>query len=473
MKRINFWAASSVCVLSSLVGMVPAGAADTSRLSQAHKAVPTISAITPKQVPCGANFTLAIAGAHFTAKSVVYINQAGAPTTYLSSSSLSATGLVTAGGTTLAIRVVDPFNGTSALNQTVTVGACVTPPPPPPPTGTAPTIGGCEVFPSTAVFNTRIDDLVRFPAHPSSATWISNIGTSRALHMDFGSNANQLDYATYYGIPYNVVDGTAATTAWPTVSFDQNGGGWPDESHCATPDATHAIKQCSTQLAADRRFPYPNADIIKAESGACNDPASCGDRHVLVLEKGACRLWESYFSYKVNNQWAALSTAAWDMKTNAMRPAGWTSGDAAGLPMLPLLMRADEASVGEIRHAFRVTFRDSVLANTYVWPARHAAGGATTGGIPFGALLRLKSDFVIPSTWGVQSKAVALAMKRYGVYVSDIGSDAYFTGEPNATWSATTISELQRITMSSFEFVNTGAITTNPNFNINSFQAAW
>ena len=473
MKHNNFWATASLCVMSSAVGMAQAGGADTSGLSQvSRKAVPTISSITPQQVPCGASFTVTLGGSHFSAKSVVYINQTVAPTTYLSSTSLRATGLVTVGSTTLAIRIVDPFNGTSALNKSVTVGACVTPPPPPPITS-APTIGGCEVFPASAVFNTRIDDLVRFPAHPSSATWISKIGTSRALHMDFGNNVNQANYATYYGIPYNVVDGTAATTAWPTVSFAQNGGGWPDESHCATPDATHSIKQCSTELVADRRFPYPNADIIKTESGACNDPASCGDRHVLVLEKGACRLWESYFSYKVNNQWAALSTAAWDMKTNAMRPAGWTSGDAAGLPMLPLLMRADEAAAGAIRHAFRVTFRDSVLANTYVWPARHAAGGATAGGIPFGALLRLKSDFAIPATWSVQSKAVALAMQRYGVYVSDIGSDAYFTGEPSASWSATTISELQHITMSSFEFVNTGAITSNPKFNVNSFQAAW
>lgn len=345
--------------------------------------------------------------------------------------------------------------------------------PQPPSMGQGPMIGGCEVFPVTAVFNTRIDDLARFPTHASSAIWISNIGSSRALHMDFGSNDNQLNASTYYGIPYNVVDGTAATTAWPSVSFDLNGGGWPDESHCAKPDATHSIAQCSTQLAADRRFPFPNADIIKTESGACNDPASCGDRHVLVVEQGACRLWESYFSYKTNTQWAALATAAWDMKTNMMRPASWTSSDAAGLPVLPLLMRADEATAGEIRHAFRVTFRDSVLAKSYVWPARHAAGGETAGGIPFGALLRLKSDFDIPATWSVQSKAVARAMQRHGAYVADIGSDAYFTGDPNAKWSAATLSELQRITMGSFEFVNIGAITTSPNFNANSFQAAW
>ena len=367
--------------------------------------------------------------------------------------------------------------GGAANNPTIAVPVIASPTPvvtpQPPSMGQGPMIGGCEVFPVTAVFNTRIDELARFPAHASSAVWISNIGSSRALHMDFESNDNQLNASTYYGIPYNVVDGTAATTAWPSVSFDLNGGGWPDESHCAKPDATHSITQCSAQLAADRRFPFPNADIIKTESGACNDPASCGDRHVLVVEQGACRLWESYFSYKSNTQWAALATAAWDMKTNMMRPASWTSSDAAGLPVLPLLMRADEATAGEIRHAFRVTFRDSVLAKSYVWPARHAAGGDTAGGIPFGALLRLKNDFDIPATWSVQSKAVARAMQRYGAYVSDIGSDAYFTGDPNAKWSAATLSELQRITMGSFEFVNIGAITTSPNFNANSFQAAW
>jgi hypothetical protein len=353
-----------------------------------------------------------------------------------------------------------------------------TPTPTPTPTPGAPAIAGCEMFPATSIFNTRIDDLGRFPAHARSSAWISSIGTSRALHMDFGRNENQADYSTYYGIPYNVVDGTSNTTTWPKVSFaifdSGNGAGVPDESDCAAPDATHTLTRSCTKLSeANRRFPYPNDNIIKAEYGKCNNPQECGDRHVLTVEKGACRLWESYFTYKVQGQWHAYSTAAWNLKSNQMRPKTWTSADAAGLPILPLLMRAGEASSGEIRHALRITFADRVLDKSFVWPATHAAGGATSGGIPFGALLRLRSDFVIPAGWTTQARAIATAMKRYGVYVADIGSNSFMTGEPSASWSPDTISQLQRIQMASFEFVDTRSISSNPNFNSNSYQARW
>jgi len=276
------------------------------------------------------------------------------------------------------------------------------------------------------------------------------------------------------------VAGNSATTRWPAGSFDivdpnnSNGAGVPDESDGAANDTSHPITRACPKLStANRRFPYPNDNLVKAEYGNCNNPAECGDRHVLVVEKNACRLWESYFTYKVNGQWHAYSTAAWDLRSNAMRPKGWTSADAAGLPMVPLLVRADEASAGEIRHALRVTFRDGVLDKSYVWPASHYAGNVVTGGIPFGAVMRLRSDFVIPSNWTTQARAVATAMKRYGVYVADIGSNAYITGEPSANWSPDTISQLQRIQMGSFEFVDTRAITSHPKFNPNSFQAAW
>ncbi|WP_167088421.1 hypothetical protein [Massilia frigida] len=349
--------------------------------------------------------------------------------------------------------------------------------PTPTPTG-GPSIAGCDMFPANAIFNTRIDDLVRFPAHASSNAWIHSVGNARALHMDFGRNVNQADYASYYGIPYNVVD--ASTTSWPRVSFaitdpnSGNGDGVPDESDCAAPDAAHTLTRgCSTLPATSQRFPYPNDNVLKAEYGNCNDPQQCGDRHVLAVEKNACRLWESYFTYKVNGQWHAYSTAAWNLNSNQMRPRTWTSADAAGLPILPLLMRADEASAGAVRHALRITFADRVLDQRFVWPATHAAGGATGNGIPFGAVLRLKSDFPIPANWTTQARALATAMKRYGVYVADIGSNSFLTGEPSASWNPETISQLQRIQMGSFEFVDTRTITGNPKFNANSFQASW
>jgi len=357
------------------------------------------------------------------------------------------------------------------------------PPPPPPPaaSGAAPQIANCNVFPATAVFNTRIDDAQRFPVHPSSGGWISNIGSTKAFHPDWGTSEDQLNYGTYYGIPYNVVDGTSATTTWPTVSFNATdpragGAGVPDESDCAAPAAngTYTLTRgCSALAAPNRSFPFPLDSLLKAENGSCNDAQLCGDRHVLVVEQGSCRLWESYFSYQLNGQWYAYSTAAWDLNSNAMRPDTWTSADAAGLPILPLLARVAEANAGEIRHALRVTLRSSVMARSHVWPARHDAGSGTPGGVPFGAVMRLKAGFVPPAGWTAQAKAIAVAMQRYGLYVADIGSDMYVQGEPSAQWLDGTIANLKTLQASDFEFVDMGAVTGDGRFDGHSFRASW
>lgn len=368
-----------------------------------------------------------------------------------------------------------------------------TPAPAPPPTpapapapspapGAAPQIGGCEVFPATAVFNTRIDDVQRFPVHASSATWIANIGATKPFHPDWGTSENQQQPADYYGIPYNVVDGNVATTFWPLVSFNPtdpragSGPGVPEESDCAVPTGDNnyfLLRNCTTMSEPYWRFPFPRDELIKAEGGACNDARQCGDRHVLIVEKPFCRLWESYASYQLGGQWYSYSTAAWDLKSNAMRPDTWTSGDAAGLPILPLLAKAAEASAGDIRHALRVTLRDSVLARSHVWPARHHAGGDTPGGVPFGAVMRLKASFVPPASWSAQAKALAVAMQRYGLYVADIGSDLYVQGEPSAQWQDATISNLKTLKASDFEFVDMAAMARDSRFNTNSFQGSW
>lgn len=338
------------------------------------------------------------------------------------------------------------------------------------------------MFPATAIFNTRIDDPARFPAHASSAAWISSIGAAVRFHADWGANDNPAQTGTYYGIPINTVDGTAATTDWPVVSYDfatsgvSMDSGWPDESDCAVPTSGsgHTLtRDCSAVPASQRRFPFPLPANLRSEGGQCDDPNSCGDHHVLVVEQGACRLWEGYFSYRLSNQWYSLSTSAWDLRSLALRPSGWTSGDAAGLPITPLLARAAEASSGEVRHPLRVTFRDGELARSFVWPARHAAGGDTPGGIPFGALLRLKADFVIPADWTAQARALATAMKHYGLYVSDIGSNFYVQGEPNAAWYSRTIGQLQTISMAQMEFVSTQAVTSDPRFAPDSMAAGW
>ena len=223
--------------------------------------------------------------------------------------------------------------------------------------------------------------------------------------------------------------------------------------------------------ANQRRFPIPLHNLVN-EGGTCNDPDTCGDHHLAVVEQGACRLWEAYSAYKVGSQWYALSTAAWDLKSLAMRPANWTAADAAGLPITPFIAKAAEASSGEIRHALRVTFRDAVLANTYVWPARHGAGSAA-GSIPFGSVLRLRADFVIPANWTTQAKAIATAAKRYGLYVADIGSDFYVQGEPNAGWDRNTFSQLATIPLSQMEFVDMGNVTRDARFSADSMAARW
>jgi hypothetical protein len=332
--------------------------------------------------------------------------------------------------------------------------------------------GSCPAFPASAIFNTRIDDTTRFPPHASSATWINAIGGTRALHADWGTTEDP-SASDYYGIPFNLLSVAGAETDWPNLAFVS--GGAPDESDCALDDGQGGhtlVRNCQSQPAASLRFPIPRDAVLKAEGGNCNDPATCGDRHVLVVEQATCRLWESYFTYRQAGQWSAYSTAAWDLNANTMRPDGWTSGDAAGLPIAPLLVRASEAAAGEIAHALRVTFRDAVLSSGYVWPARHRAGNST-GGIPFGALLRLRASFVIPATWSGQARAIATAMQRHGLYVADIGSDLYVQGEPSVQWGSSTISQIQTLHASDFEFVDLGAVTRDSRFDANSFAATW
>lgn len=352
-------------------------------------------------------------------------------------------------------------------------GSAITP-------GSTTLLGSCEMFPADAVFNTRIDDTTRFPAHASSAGWIAFIGTGTRFHADWGRSENPAQRDAYYGMPVNLVDGTTATTDWANVLYDftgtgaGSGAGWPHESDCAVDEGDgHALARgCHTVPAAQRRFPFPRNNL-KNEAGTCGDPNTCGDHHVLVVEQGACRLWEGYHTYQLSGQWYTLSSAAWDLRSLDLRPSGWTAGDAAGLPITPFLAKAAEASSGEIRHALRVTLRDSVLARNFAWPARHFAGGDTPGGIPFGSVLRLRADFPIPANWTTQAKAIATAAKRYGLYVADIGSDFFVQGEPSEQWDASTFSQLRAISMNDMEFVDLGAVTGHPRFDADSMAARW
>jgi hypothetical protein len=344
----------------------------------------------------------------------------------------------------------------------------------------APTLADCELFAPEAIFNTRVDDASRFPAHSKSAQWIASVGAGVRFRADWGRSEDPAQRNAYYGIPINVVDGAARTTRWPNLRYDfapaglGNLVGWPHESDCAVSvgGGFEIVRGCNRVPADQRRFPFPSQGAL-TEGGSCNDPATCGDHHLLVVESGTCRLWESYSTYNIAGQWYSLATAAWDLNSLAMRPQGWTSADASGMPMTPFLVKAAEAAQGEIRHALRVTFRDSVVAREFVWPARHAAGSDTRGGIPFGALLRLRSDFVIPSHWNRQARAIATAAKQYGLYVADVGMDFYVQGEPSVAWEAGTFSQLGGIALSDMEFVDLGAVTRDPRFSPDSMAARW
>lgn len=341
-----------------------------------------------------------------------------------------------------------------------------------------PLFAGCELFPEKAVFNQRIDDVQRFPVHPRSHAWIALIGGPTRLHADWGRSEDVSQPARYAGIPINVVDGTDATTRWPLISYDINdgsGSGVPAESDCAVLEQGRPVirRGCDGVIPARRRFPFPHDDLVRAENGVCNDPKACGDRHVLVVEKGSCRLWESFFTYQIGGRWLAYSSAAWDLKSLEMRPNGWTSADAAGLPITPLLARVAEADAGVIPHALRVTFRSGVTDRRAVWPARHAAGPTRPDGVPFGALLRLRADFDIPFWWSGQAKALARAMQKYGLYVADIGTDFFVQGEPSEAWSRLSIFGIQRLRLDQFEFVDTRSVTDHPRFNPDSFAVPW
>ncbi len=341
--------------------------------------------------------------------------------------------------------------------------------------------GGCELFPQEAVFRQRIDDVQAFPTHPDSQRWILSIGGATRLHPDWGESEDQSRVSRYYGIPINVVTRSELPQPWPRVTFDNRDerdhtASVPSESDCAVgADTTQPriASDCSQVDPLLRRFPFPEPGTLKAEGGACNDPARCGDRHVLVVETGSCRLWEAYRAFHVDGRWQAYATTTWDLNRMDQRPDGWTSADAAGLPITPLLLRANEASAGQILHALRVTFRDSVLSDRHVWPARHHAGDSRSDGIPFGAVLRLRPDVDIPWWWTPQAKAVGQAMQRYGLYVADIGSDLFIQGEPDQNWSAVTRRQLRQFRLSDFEFVDTQTWTRHPRFDANSLQAHW
>lgn len=290
-----------------------------------------------------------------------------------------------------------------------------------PPGGAAPVVGGCPVFPDDNVWNVRVDAL---PVHPQSAAWVATIGGAKPLHPDFGT----VYAGAPNGIPYVVVP---AGTPAVAVSFE-----YADESDPG---------------------PYP----IPADPPIEGGPASTGDRHVLIVEAGRCRLYELYAAWRnADGSWRAGSGAIFDLASNALRPASWTSADAAGLPMLPGLVRYDEAAAGEIAHALRFTAPQT--RGEYTWPARHEASGlAGVQYPPMGQRFRLKGAVDV-SRFPASVRPILVALKRYGMMLADNGSSWFLSGAPDPRWNDDELHALQQLTGADFEAVDLSSLVVDP-----------
>jgi hypothetical protein len=272
----------------------------------------------------------------------------------------------------------------------------------------------CAIFPRTNPWNRRVDTL---PVAANSAAIIQSIGAGTGLHADFGSGSYD---GGVIGIPFDVV--TKKTPRTRAITFEYN-----DESdHVA----------------------YPIPKSVHIESGS--------DHHALLLDKDACRLYELGGLAKSGGRWTAWAGATWSLKSNKVRPADWTSADAAGLPVFPGLARYDEAARGAIDHALRFTVQRSRRA--YVYPARHYASSLTDPDLPpMGLRVRLKASFDLTG-FPRQSRIVLTALKRYGMMVADNGANWYITGAPNTKWNNDDLHSLGRVKGSNFEVVEPSAI---------------
>jgi hypothetical protein len=289
------------------------------------------------------------------------------------------------------------------------------------PASQASTVPGAPACPITPANSFWHADVSALPVHAQSSAWVSSVGTGSALKADFGSGIWD---GGPIGIPYNTVAGTQPRVP---VAFD-----YADESDPG---------------------PYPVPANAPIEGG----PAATGDRHVLTVDRDACRLWELYSAYPQNGgtSWTAGSGATWDLASNAMRPLGWTSGDAAGLPILPGLVRYEEVAAGEIDHAIRFTAPRT--AGAYVWPASHKAQTGGAADPPMGAFFRLKAGFDI-SGFSAQNQVILRALKKHGMVLADNGSSWFMSGAPNAGWNDDDLNRLRSVPGSAFEAVDVSSI---------------
>lgn len=279
-----------------------------------------------------------------------------------------------------------------------------------------PVVGGCQMFPANNPWNT---DISNYPVDPHSSAYIAALPGN--LHPDFG-------HESYYGIPFNVVPANQKEVPVHFLNY-------PSESEPG---------------------PYPIPANAQIEGG----PKSQGDRHVLVLQEGACKLFELWMAKPLpSGAWDAANGAVFPLNTNKLRPNGWTSADAAGLPITPALIKCAEVQAGSIDHALRVTFEQTQAG--YIHPATHYASNSNNPSLPpMGLRFRLKSSYDI-SKFNRTAKIILTAMQHYGMFVADNGSNWFFQGQGGTAakcWNNNDLNQLKNVPGTAFEAVQTGPI---------------
>lgn len=275
----------------------------------------------------------------------------------------------------------------------------------------------CPVFPATNYWHARVDAL---PVDARSDTWLAHMHPQARLHPDFGPTYGA--QAAPYGIPITVVRGARRVP----VAFE-----YAEESDPV-------------------RYPLSRSTRIE---GGWN---AGGDRHAIVVDARTCTLYETWNTRLTDGGWTAGSGATWDLRSNGLRPDGWTSADAAGLPILPGLLRWDEVASGHVDHAIR--FTTDVTLRAHLWPARHDAGSTDDPAYPpMGARFRMRASFD-ESGFSPRARVVIRAMKEYGLVLADNGSPWFFQGDASRGWPTGLVEELKQLPASAFEAVDTAAL---------------
>jgi hypothetical protein len=283
----------------------------------------------------------------------------------------------------------------------------------------------CPAFPSDNVWNTPVTGL---PVNRQSGVWLSHMAAgSTFLHPDYGPGGG----ASPYGIPWQI-----------------------------TPRHPKLVKLHFLYADESDRGPYPFSAQTPIEGGS----DATGDRHALMVDPASCVLYELYDAHhRAGNGSTAGSGAIWNLESNRLRPAGWTSADAAGLPILPGLVNYDEVRSGHIDHAIRFTAQ--ITSTSYLWPARHEAGSTPSADYPpMGARFRLKPGFTLSASRCARACQVVIrAMKTYGLILADNGSNWYFSGTADRRWTYTMVDQLKAIPAAAFQAVDERCLMVSPN----------